>query len=104
MKATPTEKSALTSLEVCELANVTYRQLDYWTRQRWVAATPQFPGSGATRFYTRTEAKRVALMARMVEAGIQPIDAHMLTLRGEYDDEGVFRAALYGHVYVEVFP
>lgn len=100
----PTKTLALTSAQVCEQAKCSYRQLDYWTRQRWVTATPQFPGSGATRFYTRTEAKRVALMARMVDAGIQPIDAHMLTLRGEYDEDGVFRAALYGHVYVEVFP
>jgi len=99
----PTRLS-LTSLEVCALADITYRQLDYWTRQRWVTATPQAPGSGKERRYTRKEAKRVALMAKLVDAGIPPLDAHMLTLRGEYDAEGVFRASLFGHVYVEVFP
>jgi hypothetical protein len=97
-------KSRLSSAEVVELADITYRQLDYWTRQRWVVCTPQWPGSGQTRTYTLDEAKRVALMGKMVAAGIPPLDAHMLTLRGEYDAEGVFRASLFGHVYVEVFP
>ena len=101
---TMTRRTTLSSLEVCALANCTYRQLDYWTRQRWITATPQTPGSGKERRYTRKEAKRVALMAQIVDAGIPPLDAHMLTLRGEYDANGVFRASLFGHVYVEVFP
>lgn len=97
-------KQRLSSAEVVKLADITYRQLDYWTRQHWVTATPQMPGSGQQRSYTLQEAQRVALMAKMVAAGIPPLDAHMLTLRGEYDADGVFRASLFGHVYVEVFP
>jgi hypothetical protein len=98
-------ESIHTSAQVCELANITYRQLDYWTRQRWVHTTrTSAPGSGTPRYFTESEVKRVVLMAKMVEAGVMPVDAHMLTLRGEYDDDGVFRARLYGHVYVEVFP
>jgi hypothetical protein len=43
-------------------------------------------------------------MGQLVAAGIAPGDAHLLTLRGEYDERGIFRARLLGLVYVEVYP
>jgi hypothetical protein len=99
-----TKTLALTSEQVCDLAKITYRQLDYWTRQDWVKASAQRPGSGNVRFYSATETARVALMAQLVQARIPPELANRLTRRGEYDAEGVFRACISGHVYVEVFP
>jgi hypothetical protein len=43
-------------------------------------------------------------MGQLVAAGILPGTAYTLTMRGEYDENDVFRAQLHGHVYVEVFP
>jgi hypothetical protein len=94
----------LTSGQVCAMAHVTYRQLYHWTRLGLVLATPIAPGSGYKRTYSQSEAKRVVLMAQMVEAGILPSDAAHLSICGEYDENGVFRAPMHKHVYVEVFP
>lgn len=96
--------SSLTSEQVCAQAHITRRQLDYWTRQKWVTSLTPKPGSGYQHAYSSDEAKRITLMGQLVEAGIHPANAHLLTLWGEKDDNGVFRAKLAGHVYVEVFP
>jgi len=86
-------------------AGITARQLDYWIRQNWIRpASQRHPGSGNVRRFSQDETKRVCLMASLVAAGIAPPEAHHLTMRGEYDANGVFRACIAGHVYVEVFP
>lgn len=94
-----------TSEQVCDIARVTYRQLDYWTRNEWVRPVRErFPGSGNPRYYSEEETQRVVLMGQLVAAGLLPGTAYRLTQQGEYDDAGIYRAKLYGHVYVEVFP
>lgn len=103
-----TKTRLLTSEHVCELAGITYRQLDYWVRHEWITTDKPVRGSGAgeenVRRFTPEEATRIALMAQLVKAGIGPPAAARLTVTGEYDDAGIFRSRLWAHVYVEVYP
>jgi DNA-binding transcriptional MerR regulator len=95
----------LNSLEVCLLADITYRQLDHWIhRHGIVTAEVQSPGSGTARRFTDDEVKRIVLMGRLVAAGIRPAQASALVRRGEYDEYNIFTVALTGKVYVEVYP
>jgi hypothetical protein len=95
-----------TSDEVIEIAGITYRQLDYWTRKKWAhPADTRYPGSGKSRYYSDDETQRLALMALLVDAGILPNRAHELTRIGWHDANGTFRAWLSApHVFVEVIP
>ena len=45
----------VTSPELCRLAGITYRQLDYWTRQRVMVASRSARGSGTIRGWTIDE-------------------------------------------------
>lgn len=47
------------SAEVCQLAGVTYRQLDYWTRCGLVEPFVQATGSGSRRRWSQVELLRV---------------------------------------------
>lgn len=92
------------SAEVCRIANITYRKLDYWTRRGYVRELNPEPGSGYARRYSAEETWRIRLIGQLVDAGITAEQAAWFTFRGEYDDHGVFRAQMHKHVYVEVFP
>lgn len=64
------------SAQVCQLAGVTYRQLDYWTRQGLIHPTIPARGSGSKRRWTWDDverARRLRLAARLVSGSI--IDA-----------------------------
>jgi DNA-binding transcriptional MerR regulator len=58
------------SLQVCAVAHVSYRQLDYWTREGLLPehADPM-PGSGRQRRYSRKDMDRVLAIALLVGAG-----------------------------------
>lgn len=51
----------LTSPEVCRLAGVTYRQLDYWTRAGVVTPTREASGTGSVRGWSIEDAALVAV-------------------------------------------
>ena len=65
--------SSYTSSELCELAGITYRQVEYWTRTGILAAAnPEVSGSGTRRYYAPIElrvARVVALLAALGVAG-----------------------------------
>lgn len=56
--------------QVCALADVTYRQLDYWDRTGLVSpsATPA-SGTGSQREYTRDDVVRVLTVRALLDAG-----------------------------------
>jgi hypothetical protein len=54
-------------------AGITYRQLDYWTRQGWIRHASM--GSGKDRDYTSTEVHVAVWMARFVRCGVTPVRA-----------------------------
>lgn len=97
-------RTTFSSGEVCRIANVTYRQLDYWTRRGYIRELNPLPGSGTNRRYSAEEMWRVRLMGQLTDAGLGVETAVNLTFSGEYDANGVFRSKLAGHVYVEIFP
>lgn len=63
-------------MEVLEAAKISYRQLDYWTRQRYIDLDG--PGSGRQREYTRAQLEHVVAMADLVRAGLLPDLAHQV--------------------------
>lgn len=56
--------------EVCDLAGVTYRQLDYWDRTGLAEPSVRAAGgSGTVRLYSDQDVLRVALVATLLRAG-----------------------------------
>jgi DNA-binding transcriptional MerR regulator len=61
------------SAQVCKLAGVTYRQLDYWVRQGLIEPTVAARGSGSKRRWTWDDierARRLRLAARLASGTI----------------------------------
>jgi hypothetical protein len=74
-----------TSREVCDLAAISYRQLDYAVDQGWFApaTTDGKMGSGHHRVWSEAEAVKVVEVARMVRAGISIGQAVELVWEGK---------------------
>ena len=49
----------LSSYEVCRLAGITYRQLDYWCRTRRVVPAIEARGSGSARRFTKRQVQEI---------------------------------------------
>jgi DNA-binding transcriptional MerR regulator len=63
----------LSSSEVCDLAGISYRQLDYWTRTGHAPGeSRRRTGSGNRRRWSERQAAVLAVMARLVETGARP--------------------------------
>jgi hypothetical protein len=52
-----------TSSEVCALAGITYRQLDYWDRTGFLLPQVAAAGSGTQRLFSRAEVQVAAVAA-----------------------------------------
>lgn len=68
------EATLLSAAEVCALAGISYRSLDYWVRCSYVDLDPEHVpdrGSGYPRRFTEAEASRFAVLARLVRAGLK---------------------------------
>jgi hypothetical protein len=62
--------------DVCRMACISYRNLDYWLRAKHVDLDEDHerlrtPGSGFPRRFTFAEAQRFALLGRLVRAGLR---------------------------------
>lgn len=58
------------SLDVCRIAGISYRQLDYWARTGLlVPTTRQAKGSGTQRLYTDADILRACVIATLLAAG-----------------------------------
>lgn len=59
------------SPDVCELAGISYRQLDYWTRTGLITASSHATtGSGDARWYRDTDVVRAAVASALLKAGL----------------------------------
>ena len=56
----------LTSPEVCRMAGVTYRQLDYWIRQGWISPTVRATGSGSRRRFDPSTLRDITIIREFV--------------------------------------
>ena len=57
MTPTITEIESLSSLEICELAGISFRQLDYWDRAGILSPMSPAQGSGSRRRYGADQAR-----------------------------------------------
>jgi len=71
----------LTANQAVKAAGVTYRQLDYWTTNRYVRCHHANPGSGYGRKYTAQEVHILTLMAALVKQGMEPRTASRVARR-----------------------
>lgn len=63
--------TGFSSVEACDLADVTYRQLDYWARTGLVVPTVRARGSGTRRRYTLEEVQILSLVGKMTKIGVR---------------------------------
>lgn len=76
-----TRPRRFSSPQVCELAGISYRQLDYWTRLGYLHPDHR-GGTGYDRAWSETETVKVHAMAAMVRAGLTPAAAARYVARG----------------------
>lgn len=55
--------------DVCEMAGVTFRRLDYWQRQGFVNATVEARGSGSKRGWSEADIAIVRMVADLEDMG-----------------------------------
>jgi DNA-binding transcriptional MerR regulator len=55
---------------VTAAAEISYRQLDYWTRRGYLRPDVPDPGSGAIQTWSREECDVARLMQRLIHAGL----------------------------------
>lgn len=80
----------ITSLEVCQLAGLTPRQLDHWTTTGKIAPIgDSLPGSGNPRQWDPSEVAVIVDMARLVRAGLTVEAAARAARDGGHLAEGV---------------
>lgn len=58
------------SIQAARMAGVTYRQLDYWTRNKLVSASIPSEGSGVPRRYSTLDIAVVRLVRRLSRDGL----------------------------------
>ena len=86
---TTTEPRTFTTLEVCQLAGVSFRQLDHWARMRYLQPGRVNPPhlvaetSGNWRVWSALEAAKAVALAGMLRAGITHAKAVELIKAGQ---------------------
>lgn len=67
---TPRSSDAITAPSAATLANITYRQLDYWARQSWIIPSIE-PGMGrpGRRLYGPTDVIKLAALGHFGRSG-----------------------------------
>jgi DNA-binding transcriptional MerR regulator len=63
--------TAYSTDQVCALAGITYRTLDYWIRRGIVTPSVAADGSGSARRFTRAEVDEVCLAATLRALGLE---------------------------------
>ena len=69
---TPNLDHVMSAPQAAERAGITYRQLDYWERQGWVAAShvdEATPGGRRVRRYTTRDVARLATLRHLARSG-----------------------------------
>ena len=84
--------------------DLTYRQLDYWTRVGDLNATMPAPGSGYVRTWSGEELNVARLIARLGRAGILAGRAAELARVLLAGDDLPMRCPLGQNLFIEVWP
>lgn len=56
----------MTSGQVCDRLDITYRQLDHWTRRGWITPTIEADGYGTRRGWTEKDVKVARVVRDMI--------------------------------------
>lgn len=69
----PDAPPSFSAVEACQLAGVTYRQLDYWARNgQVVPSIAEAGGSGTARRYSSYDVAQLRVLGRLHALGIKP--------------------------------
>lgn len=68
----------VTGSDLCAAADISYRQLDHWTRLGYLHPIEATPGSGYVRAYPSSELATAQLVRRLLDAGMKPREAFTL--------------------------
>ena len=74
MTSTPT----MASSEVCELAQISYRQLTHWVNRGYLAPLGTRLGSGHSHEFSREVVRRAVVMGALTRLGFSPAVAAQL--------------------------
>lgn len=100
------DEISFSAAEVCAMAAITYRNLDYWLRAKHVDLEEgheklRTPGSGFPRRFTLREAQRFEMLGRLVRAGLRVECAADIVRRRERGEHPV---SIGKDVWIEVRP
>lgn len=76
--------SKYTAKQVCEIAGITYKQLDYWDKKKLVTPSiAKAKGSGTVRFYSITDIRQIKVIKELKLMGIslQKVRQCLITLK-----------------------
>ncbi|MEI7655026.1 MAG: MerR family transcriptional regulator [Actinomycetota bacterium] len=66
-----TRVSQFTGKQICKLADVTYRQLDYWIRTELISSSvTEASGSGSKRSFSYGDLLEVRVIKSLIDAGV----------------------------------
>lgn len=71
---------ALTTAEVMARTGATYRQLDYWAREKWIDMGPD-QGTGNARMWTHRQMLTARMVVTLIKAGFDVRKAFEITDR-----------------------
>ncbi len=71
---------ALTTSEVMARTGATYRQLDYWAREKWIDMGPD-QGTGNARMWTHRQMLTARMVVTLIKAGFDVRKAFEITDR-----------------------
>lgn len=58
------------ALELADLAGLTYKQVDHWTKRRFLKPEPNPGGTGHKRTYKAAEVRVAQIMGELTRAGV----------------------------------
>jgi hypothetical protein len=89
------------SLEVCQVAGITYRQLDYWVRIGRFTPEVAARGSGSQRKFSASDVRALIFMAELMRFGAQGQAVHsaVRTFRVLGAEPGPYLIDAWGHVF-----
>ncbi len=60
------------AVAVCEIAGISYRQLDFWCRTRYLSCSHPATGSGSARRFSADEVRVAVAIKRLLDVGFRP--------------------------------
>jgi len=82
------------SSKTCEIAGISYRQLDYWARTGLFTPTEQASGSGSRRQYSFNDLVHLRVIKKMLDSGMKLQEVKRATDYLAQEDKSIANADL----------